>query len=357
MGITAQRTRTWKWSTDPLFEAKKAWVLAAYKAAEAGTLDGVRGVLRRVRADLTETPRWVRAGSRRADRAGSGPPTTATRGPKVHGCLRRRRRPTVGPAREARRVTGQVILEFLEDIRRRYPAETTVYIVMDNLSAHWTPAIRRWAVANNVGLLPTPTNASHLNRIECHFWAYVEFVINGSDYADWTAVLQSQPGLHPPPQPRAQKNDRMDDDTLSYIEITRDSRAGTPTSPPDRRGTSWPTSCSPGRDVHLRSGRRPRARVHRCRPARLRAASDGAVLLLRVPAGELGRDGIGPTTATGRAYALEVGVDRASGDWIEVYGAYDDAYVHDGRWMFSRRAFRTLAHRTGGETRLPTIGR
>jgi transposase len=41
MGITAQRTRTWKWSNDPLFEVKKDWVLAAYKAAEAGTLDGV----------------------------------------------------------------------------------------------------------------------------------------------------------------------------------------------------------------------------------------------------------------------------------------------------------------------------
>jgi len=33
------------------------------------------------------------------------------------------------------------------------------------------------------GLLATPINASHLNRIECHFWAYVELVINGSDYS------------------------------------------------------------------------------------------------------------------------------------------------------------------------------
>jgi transposase len=41
MGITASRTRTWKWSNDPLFEPKKSWVLAAYQAAEAGTLDGV----------------------------------------------------------------------------------------------------------------------------------------------------------------------------------------------------------------------------------------------------------------------------------------------------------------------------
>ena len=56
---------------------------------------------------------------------------------------------------------------------------------MDGLSAHWTPEIKAWAAANRVGLLATPTNASHLNRIECHFWAYVEFVINGSDYPDW----------------------------------------------------------------------------------------------------------------------------------------------------------------------------
>jgi transposase len=41
MGITAQRTRTWKWSNDSLYDIKKQWVLGAYKAAEAGTLDGV----------------------------------------------------------------------------------------------------------------------------------------------------------------------------------------------------------------------------------------------------------------------------------------------------------------------------
>jgi hypothetical protein len=73
----------------------------------------------------------------------------------------------------------------LRDIRRRYPAEVTIYFVMDNLPAHWTPDIHRWAVANNVGLLPTPSNPSHLNRIECHFWAFVEFVVKGSDYTRW----------------------------------------------------------------------------------------------------------------------------------------------------------------------------
>jgi hypothetical protein len=46
-------------------------------------------------------------------------------------------------------------------------------------------------VTNNVGLLPTPTNASHLNRIEYHFRAFVEFVIKGSDYTHWTEFTKA----------------------------------------------------------------------------------------------------------------------------------------------------------------------
>jgi hypothetical protein len=38
---------------------------------------------------------------------------------------------------------------------------------------------------NNVELVFTPTYASFLNRIECHFWAIGEFVVNNADYPDW----------------------------------------------------------------------------------------------------------------------------------------------------------------------------
>jgi transposase len=184
LGITAQRTRTWKWSNDPLFEEKKSWVLAIYKAAQAGTIDG-HVVCFDECGPISLRPHpgqgWFEKKKPARQRA-TYHRTKGTR--KLLGAY------DVGADKlwgkvEARSVNGQVVLEFLQDIRRRYPADTSVYIVMDNLSAHWTPAIRRWAVENRVGLLPTPTNASHLNRIECHFWAYVEFVINGSDYADW----------------------------------------------------------------------------------------------------------------------------------------------------------------------------
>jgi transposase len=185
MGITAQRTRTWKWSADPLFEEKKEWALAAYKAAEDGTLDGVLVSFDEC-GPISLKPHpgrgWF-AKKRPARQRATYKRTKGTR--KLMGAY------DVGADRlwghlEARSVNAKVVLEFLKDIRRRYTPDVQLYIVMDGLSAHWTKEIRDWAVANHVGLLPTPTNASHLNRIECHFWAYVEFVINGSDYPDWS---------------------------------------------------------------------------------------------------------------------------------------------------------------------------
>ena len=190
LGITAQRTRTWKWSNDPLYEANKGWVLAAYKGAEAGTIDGVVVSFDEC-GPISLKPyaghQWAEA---------NRPPRLRATYNRTHGTRKLMGAYDVGADRlwgrlEKRPVTGEVTLEFLKDIRRRYPPDTTVYIVMDNLSAHWTPAIRRWAVDNNVGLLPTPTNASHLNRIECHFWAFVEFVINGSDYPNWQAFSKA----------------------------------------------------------------------------------------------------------------------------------------------------------------------
>jgi Homeodomain-like domain len=52
-------------------------------------------------------------------------------------------------------------------------------------SCHWTPAIRRWAEHSNVELVPTPTYASYLNRIESHFGPIGEFVVKNADYLDW----------------------------------------------------------------------------------------------------------------------------------------------------------------------------
>jgi hypothetical protein len=43
----------------------------------------------------------------------------------------------------------------------------------------------RLGCRNNVELIPTPTYASYLNRIESHFGAIGEFVVKNADYLDW----------------------------------------------------------------------------------------------------------------------------------------------------------------------------
>ena len=88
-------------------------------------------------------------------------------------------------ARLRPRRDGNSTLAFMRQIRLAYPRSRRIYWIQDNLSCHWTPAIRAWAEHNNVELVPTPTYASYLNRIESHFGAISEFVVKNADYLDW----------------------------------------------------------------------------------------------------------------------------------------------------------------------------
>ncbi len=74
------------------------------------------------------------------------------------------------------------VIRLFADIRRRYPAEQRIFLVMDNLSAHWTPEVRTWATEHNMELVPTPTYASWLDRIEAEFGVMVSAVFAGSNY-------------------------------------------------------------------------------------------------------------------------------------------------------------------------------
>jgi transposase len=90
----------------------------------------------------------------------------------------------------ARKATRDV-LGFLQTIRMRYRPKRRIYLIMDNISTHWTQEIRDWATDSNVELVATPTYASFLNRIECHFWAIGEFTIKNADYPDWDALAKA----------------------------------------------------------------------------------------------------------------------------------------------------------------------
>ena len=73
----------------------------------------------------------------------------------------------------------------MRTIRLVYPARQRIYWIQDNLSANWTPDIREFAAGHKIELVPTPTYASYLNRIESHFRPIQEFVFNNTDYPDW----------------------------------------------------------------------------------------------------------------------------------------------------------------------------
>jgi len=73
-------------------------------------------------------------------------------------------------------------LSFLKHLRRRYRRDETLHIVLDNAGYHGKAEVRRYASSHNIRFYWTPTNASWLNRIECHFTALKKFTLDNTDY-------------------------------------------------------------------------------------------------------------------------------------------------------------------------------
>jgi transposase len=185
-GLSHQRTRSWKWSPDPDFVPKAERVLGLYRHKpddgvvvcfdEMGPIQliphhgsGWASVKRPERLRATYSKRnGVRylfgAYDVHADR--------------LHGRLR------------AHKNAGEV-LALYRQLRMRYDPKLRIYLIADNLSTHNTPAIQEWAAGANTELVFTPTYASFLNRIECHFWGIGEFVINNADYDSWDALAKA----------------------------------------------------------------------------------------------------------------------------------------------------------------------
>jgi transposase len=181
-GISLQRTRSWKQSPDPDYAAKAARILALYRERPKN------GVVISFDEKGPESlqPKhgrgWARHGRPERHRA------TYTRRQGI--------RYLVGALdvhadylriRPRQRRNGASTLAFMKLIRLAYPRRLRLYWIQDGLSSHWTPEIRTWAASNNVELVPTPTYASYLNRIESTFGAIDEFVCNNADYLDWNA--------------------------------------------------------------------------------------------------------------------------------------------------------------------------
>ena len=81
-------------------------------------------------------------------------------------------------------------LAALKSIRAARRDGYRLFVIMDNLAADKTPAIRRWARRENAGLCLTPANASRANPVEAHFGPLRTFVMGTSDHPNHPALAR-----------------------------------------------------------------------------------------------------------------------------------------------------------------------
>jgi transposase len=72
------------------------------------------------------------------------------------------------------------LLHLLKYMRSLY--EEKLYVILDNFSPHLKSEVISWCKENDIQLVFLPTNASWLNRIECHFTALRKFALRNSNY-------------------------------------------------------------------------------------------------------------------------------------------------------------------------------
>lgn len=182
-GLSFQRTRTWKASPDPDYEPKAARILELKVAppADGGhviAFDQMGPVSLRPMAGcgwaVRKRPERQRATYNKLQGTRYIFGAYDLHEDRLRVRLRRRRR-------------GSDNLAFMTQIRGAIPARRRIYWIQDGLSANWTPDIREYAAANRIELVPTPTYASYLNPVECHFFPIGEFVVNNADYLNWDA--------------------------------------------------------------------------------------------------------------------------------------------------------------------------
>jgi hypothetical protein len=182
-GISFQRTRTWKESTDPDKDAK---------------LDRIEEVVSRfpdrVFAFDQFGPLSIRPCHGTCWAAGKHPDrlrATYHRRHGIryfHGCYDLSQDRLWGVLHEHK--GGIHTLAALKTIRAARPDGAPIHVVLDNLSCNTTPAIRSWAAAHKVELCLTPTNASWADPVEAQFGPLRMFTMANSDYPNHTVLAR-----------------------------------------------------------------------------------------------------------------------------------------------------------------------
>jgi len=174
-GISFQRTRTWKESTDPGRDTKldRIEYVTTHFADRCFAFDQF--------GPLSIRPCHGSAWAVKTKPARLPATYHRTHGIRYfHGCYSLADDQLWGVIRA--RKGADHTLAALKSIRAAQPGGYRLYVILDNLSANKTPAIRAWAGRANVELCFTPTSASWANPIEAQFGPVRTFTMGGSDH-------------------------------------------------------------------------------------------------------------------------------------------------------------------------------
>jgi transposase len=196
-GVTFQRLKTWKGSTDPEFKQKKARIERLYAIVDGeAEREGEPEVLTCIDefGPLNLQPRpgraWAAISGNAKDPGREPRPRLRATYNRTGGVRHLFAAYDLGRDRlyghVRLRKTRSRFLEFCRYVRSLYPREVRMAIIVDNFSPHLTTRrdgrVGAWASANNVELAYTPTNSSWLNRIEAQFTALRYFALDGTDH-------------------------------------------------------------------------------------------------------------------------------------------------------------------------------
>jgi transposase len=176
--VNWRHTKTWKESDDPFFWPKYRRIRRLYKG---GCPPGGRRLSIDEFGPLNLLPRhgmhYARTGH--VDRLRA---TYSRTGGVRHmfGVYDLERGTLLG--RFVKRKNRVTFLSFLIWLRAQYPSTETLHIVLDNATFHDRPEILGYAATHRMKFYFTPTSASWLNRIECHFTALKKFALDNTDY-------------------------------------------------------------------------------------------------------------------------------------------------------------------------------
>lgn len=95
-------------------------------------------------------------------------------------------------ARTKRQHRTRDFLAFLREINREVESELDIHVVLDNLSAHKTPAVKRWLARNpRFHFHFTPTYSSWLNQVERFFGLLTEHALKRGSHTSVSKLREA----------------------------------------------------------------------------------------------------------------------------------------------------------------------